>query len=59
MMSVIMRLVDIWEQMKVFGSRSHLFKNEMFASHSKVENNESSQLCKILEEDANSLRIVG
>lgn len=58
-MDIVRRLVDIWEQRKIFGSHSHLLKDELFAktSPSKVENNESSQFYKILEKDATSLRI--
>ncbi|XP_068663550.1 uncharacterized protein [Aristolochia californica] len=62
--SVVARLVDIWEERKVFGSRGQGLKDETFGTDPpkeppvSVENNgKSSNSIKIVKKDANSIRI--
>ncbi|XP_030926469.1 regulation of nuclear pre-mRNA domain-containing protein 1B-like [Quercus lobata] len=57
---VVTRLVDIWEERKVFGSRGRSLKDEMLAKNPpplSVSNGKSSNLIKIVKRDANSVRI--
>ncbi|XP_010678191.1 uncharacterized protein LOC104893754 isoform X2 [Beta vulgaris subsp. vulgaris] len=57
------RLVDIWEERKVFGSRIQGLKDELVAKQIKgpapqvVSNGKSSNPIKIVKKDAQSLRI--
>ncbi|KAG9458505.1 hypothetical protein H6P81_003013 [Aristolochia fimbriata] len=62
--SVVARLVDIWDERKVFGSRGRGLKDEMFGTDPPketpvlVENNgKSSNSIKIVKKDAHSIRI--
>ncbi|XP_052174566.1 UPF0400 protein C337.03-like [Diospyros lotus] len=53
------RLVDIWEERKVFGSRGHNLKDEMLGKNPppSTTNGKSSNPIKIVKRDAHSLRI--
>uniref|UniRef100_A0A5B6Z3U9 Putative regulation of nuclear pre-mRNA domain-containing protein 1B-like n=1 Tax=Davidia involucrata TaxID=16924 RepID=A0A5B6Z3U9_DAVIN len=53
------RLVDIWEERKVFGSRGQNLKDEMLGKVPplSVNNGKSSNPIKIVKRDAHSLRI--
>ncbi|PSS15776.1 Regulation of nuclear pre-mRNA domain-containing protein [Actinidia chinensis var. chinensis] len=53
------RLVDIWEERKVFGSRGQNLKDEMLGRvpPPSVNNGKSSNSIKIVKRDAHSLRI--
>ncbi|XP_057467707.1 uncharacterized protein LOC130757087 [Actinidia eriantha] len=53
------RLVDIWEERKVFGSRGQNLKDEMLGKvpPPSVSNGKSSNSIKIVKRDAHSLRI--
>lgn len=57
------RLVDIWEERKVFGSRVQSLKDEIMALQGKdpvsqvVSNGKSANPIKIMKKDAQSLRI--
>ncbi|GMH22966.1 hypothetical protein Nepgr_024809 [Nepenthes gracilis] len=56
----VSRLVDIWEQRKVFGSRVHNLKEEILGRDPPprvVSNGKSSNPVKIVKKDAQSLRI--
>lgn len=56
----VSRLVNIWEERKVFGSRGRSLKDEMLGNDplpSLVTNGKSSNPIKIVKKDANSLRI--
>uniref|UniRef100_A0A1D1YW22 Regulation of nuclear pre-mRNA domain-containing protein 1B n=2 Tax=Anthurium amnicola TaxID=1678845 RepID=A0A1D1YW22_9ARAE len=58
--NVVIRLVDIWDERKVFGSRSKGLKDEMFgkeAPPSMESNGKSSNFIKIVKKDAQSIRI--
>ncbi|XP_068660808.1 uncharacterized protein [Aristolochia californica] len=62
--SVVARLVDIWEERKVFGSRGRGLKDEIFGTDPpkeppvSVENNgRSFNSIKIVKKDAHSIRI--
>ncbi|KAE9465779.1 hypothetical protein C3L33_02313, partial [Rhododendron williamsianum] len=54
------RLVDIWEERKVFGSRGQNLKDEMLGKHPppSISNGKSSNPIKIVKRDSHSLRIV-
>ncbi|KAI3446595.1 hypothetical protein Pfo_029533 [Paulownia fortunei] len=55
---VASRLVDIWEDRKVFGSRGQNLKNEMLGKNpSPVNNGKNSNPIKVVKRDATSLRI--
>ncbi|CAN6443164.1 unnamed protein product [Victoria cruziana] len=57
---VVLRLIDIWEERKVFGSRGTGLKEEMLAKEPppSLENNgRSSRSMKIVRKDAHSIRI--
>ncbi|KAI3444229.1 hypothetical protein Pfo_000894 [Paulownia fortunei] len=67
---VASRLVDIWEERKVFGSRGQNLKNDLLGKNpsltknpsmgknpSPVNNGKNSNPIKVLKRDANSLRI--
>ncbi|XAR48345.1 hypothetical protein NMG60_11031144 [Bertholletia excelsa] len=55
------RLVDIWEERKVFGSRGQNLKDDMLGKEGKdpppVNNVKSSNPIKVVKRDAHSLRI--
>lgn len=56
------RLVDIWDERRVFGSRGQNLKDEMLGKNSlaqvsNVSNGKSSNPIKIVKRDAHSLRI--
>ncbi|KAG5556108.1 hypothetical protein RHGRI_006659 [Rhododendron griersonianum] len=53
------RLVDIWEERKVFGSRGQNLKDEMLGKHPppSISNGKSSNPIKIVKRDSHSLRI--
>ncbi|KAG6691036.1 hypothetical protein I3842_10G044000 [Carya illinoinensis] len=56
----VTRLVDIWEERKVFGSRGRSLKDEMLGKNPpplSVSNGKSSNPIKIVKRDANSVRI--
>ncbi|KAK7316051.1 hypothetical protein VNO77_34712 [Canavalia gladiata] len=57
---VVTRLVDIWEERKVFGSRGHGLKDEIMGKNtlpSSTNNGKSSNPIKIVKRDANSVRL--
>ncbi|XP_059427937.1 uncharacterized protein LOC132161773 [Corylus avellana] len=56
---VVTRLVDIWEERKVFGSRGRSLKDEMLGKNPpvSVSNGKSSIPIKIVKRDAHSVRI--
>ncbi|XP_049933159.1 uncharacterized protein LOC116249911 isoform X2 [Nymphaea colorata] len=57
---VVLRLIDIWEERKVFGSRGSGLKDEMLAKEPppSLENNgKSSHSIKIARKDAHSIRV--
>ncbi|KAG8367757.1 hypothetical protein BUALT_Bualt16G0106000 [Buddleja alternifolia] len=63
---VASRLVDIWEERKVFGSRGQNLKNEVLGKNpspvsnptpASVNNSKNSNPIKVVKRDANSLRI--
>ncbi|CAL8168351.1 unnamed protein product [Prunus armeniaca] len=57
---VATRLVDIWEERKVFGSRGQSLKDEMMGKNPPalpVSNGKSSNPIKIVKRDAHSVRI--
>ncbi|KAJ8763211.1 hypothetical protein K2173_025596 [Erythroxylum novogranatense] len=57
---VVTRLVDIWEERKVFGSRGHSLKDEMLGKNPPpplASNGKSSNPIKIVKRDAHSVRI--
>ncbi|KAH7854703.1 hypothetical protein Vadar_016937 [Vaccinium darrowii] len=53
------RLVDIWEERKVFGSRGQNLKDEMLGKHPppSISNGKTSNPVKIVKRDSHSLRI--
>ncbi|XP_044465988.1 regulation of nuclear pre-mRNA domain-containing protein 2-like isoform X2 [Mangifera indica] len=56
----VTRLVDIWEERKVFGSRGQNLKDELLGKNPRplsVSNGKSSSPIKIVKRDANSLRV--
>ncbi|KAE9599692.1 hypothetical protein Lalb_Chr14g0365071 [Lupinus albus] len=56
----VIRLVDIWEERKVFGSRSQGLKGEVMGKNprpSSASNGKSSNSIKIVKKDAQSVRI--
>ncbi|KAH7571613.1 hypothetical protein JRO89_XS04G0101000 [Xanthoceras sorbifolium] len=56
----VTRLVNIWEERKVFGSRGQNLKDEMLGKNPRpisVNNGKSSNPIKIVKRDANCLRI--
>ncbi|XP_019432458.1 PREDICTED: regulation of nuclear pre-mRNA domain-containing protein 1B-like [Lupinus angustifolius] len=56
----VIRLVDIWEERKVFGSRSQGLKDEVTGKNprpSSASNGKSSNSIKIVKKDAHSVRI--
>ncbi|XP_041024793.1 regulation of nuclear pre-mRNA domain-containing protein 2-like isoform X2 [Juglans microcarpa x Juglans regia] len=55
----VTRLVDIWEERKVFGSRGRSLKDEMLGKNPPplVNSGKSSNPIKIVKRDANSVRI--
>ncbi|KAK6942099.1 CID domain, partial [Dillenia turbinata] len=55
----VSRLVDIWEERKVFGSRGRSLKDEMLGRELPVSasNGKSSNPIKIVKKDAHSIRI--
>ncbi|KAJ0053206.1 hypothetical protein Pint_02606 [Pistacia integerrima] len=56
----VTRLVDIWEERKVFGSRGQNLKDELLGKNPRpisVSNGKSSNPIKIVKRDVNSLRI--
>ncbi|XP_027187594.1 uncharacterized protein [Cicer arietinum] len=54
----VIRLIDIWESRKVFGSRSQGLKDEIMASlPSSASNGNNSNPIKIAKRDAHSLRL--
>ncbi|CAA7406131.1 unnamed protein product [Spirodela intermedia] len=57
--NVVTRLVDIWDERKVFGSRSKSLKDEMMAKEvpSLEINGTNSNSIKIVKKDAQTLRI--
>lgn len=60
--NVVVRLVDIWEERKVFGSRGKRLKDEMLSKDPPplLENNgksSQSQSIKIVKKDAHSIRL--
>lgn len=56
---VATRLVDIWDERKVFGSRGQSLKDEMMGKNPPppVSNGKISNLIKIVKRDAHSVRI--
>ncbi|XP_056177522.1 uncharacterized protein LOC115674855 isoform X1 [Syzygium oleosum] len=57
---VVTRLVDIWDERKVFGSRGHGLKDEMLGKDPppvSVSNGKSSNPIKIVKRDASSVRV--
>ncbi|XP_061348935.1 uncharacterized protein LOC133294297 [Gastrolobium bilobum] len=57
---VVTRLVDIWEERKVFGSRGQGLKDEIMGNiplPSSASNGKSSNSIKIVKRDAHSVRI--
>ncbi|KAF3789637.1 Regulation of nuclear pre-mRNA domain-containing protein 1B, partial [Nymphaea thermarum] len=57
---VVLRLIEIWEERKVFGSRGSGLKDEMLAKEPppSLENNgKSSHSIKIVRKDAHSIRL--
>ncbi|KAL2465854.1 ENTH/VHS family protein [Abeliophyllum distichum] len=56
---VASRLVDIWEERKVFGSRGQNLKNEILGNTPPVtvSNGKNSNPIKVVKRDGNSLRI--
>ncbi|KAL0428375.1 UNVERIFIED_CONTAM: Regulation of nuclear pre-domain-containing protein 1B [Sesamum latifolium] len=55
---VASRLVDIWEERKVFGSRGQNLKNEILGNNpSPINNGKNSNPIKVVKRDATSLRI--
>ncbi|XP_002530962.2 UPF0400 protein C337.03 [Ricinus communis] len=55
----VTRLVDIWEERKVFGSRGQGLKDEMLGKNPPpllVSNGKSSNLIRLLKRDAHSIR---
>ncbi|XVE90296.1 hypothetical protein DITRI_Ditri20bG0066400 [Diplodiscus trichospermus] len=58
---VVTRLVDIWEERKVFGSRGQNLKDEMFGKNPppppSVTNGKGSNPIKIVKRDAQAVRI--
>ncbi|KAK8546494.1 hypothetical protein V6N13_067709 [Hibiscus sabdariffa] len=56
----VTRLVDIWEERKVFGSRGHNLKDEILRKHLpplSVNNGKNSNPIKIVKRDAHAVRI--
>ncbi|XP_061351060.1 uncharacterized protein LOC133296129 isoform X1 [Gastrolobium bilobum] len=56
----VTRLVDIWEERKVFGSRGQSLKDEMMGKNplpSSTSNGKSSNPIKIVKRDAHSVRL--
>ncbi|KAE8673779.1 ELMO/CED-12 family protein isoform 1 [Hibiscus syriacus] len=56
----VTRLVDIWEERKVFGSRGQNLKDEMFGKNppaAAVNNGKGSNPIKIVKRDAHAVRI--
>lgn len=56
---VASRLVDIWEERKVFGSRGQLLKDEVLGKNPSlpVSNGKNPNPIKVIKRDAHSLRI--
>jgi len=60
--TVAMRLVNIWDDRKVFGSHGRVLKDEMLGKEPSTNLDRSVQpqsIMRILKKDANALRIVG
>ncbi|RDX67385.1 Regulation of nuclear pre-mRNA domain-containing protein 1B, partial [Mucuna pruriens] len=57
--NVVTRLVDIWEERKVFGSRAQGLKDEIMGKNPfpSANNGKSSNSIKIVKRDAHSVRI--